>query len=133
MEGLNADSLKMGGQNEEASFPMTIIIPTSSLCRAGGSLLALPPSPPAYLLMIPEVGNEGRRSEERESGLSFLSGRARAEGGVLKNEPDNEAARNKQTNSQAFRISHSGLVSGAAAIWEREADRADFSCIQCRN
>ena len=76
MEGLNADSLKMGGQNEEASFPMTIIIPTRSLCRAGGSLLALPPSPPAYLLMIPEVGNEGRRSEERESGLSFLSGRA---------------------------------------------------------
>ena len=63
-----------GGQNEEASFAMTI--PTRSLCRAGGSLLALPPSPPAYLLMIPEVGNEGRRSEERESGLSFLSGRA---------------------------------------------------------
>ena len=31
----------------------------------------------------------------------------------MKNEPDNEAARNKQTNSQAFRISHSGLVGGS--------------------
>ena len=95
-------------------------IPTPRpLCRAVqwregvGSPLVLA-SLANYLLMIPEVGKEP--ASEGESGLSFrrAAGRpgagGRGRGGVLKNEPDNEAARNKQTNSQAFRISHSGLV-----------------------
>ena len=75
------------------------------LCGAEGS-----PSSPTTL----PVNDSG--AKERESGLSFRTERAwegaggRGRGGVLKNEPDNEAARNKQTNSQAFRISHSGLA-----------------------
>ena len=58
-----------------------------------------------YLLMIPEVGS-GRGEWFKFSGWL---------GGVLKNEPDNEAARNKQTNSQAFRIESRIPVWPAAA------------------
>ena len=62
--------------------------------------------------MIPEVGS-GREWFKFSDWLACRL--ARWLGGVLKNEPDNEAARNKQTNSQAFRIESRIPVWPAAA------------------
>ena len=58
---------------KEDAFLFAMALPTRPLCSGVGSLLVLA-SLANYLLMIPEAGKEP--ASERESGLSFLSGRA---------------------------------------------------------